>query len=394
MKRNVLFILTVLMVFSFGLVNAQDITVSTNSAVWESGTKVAPGNPVTWTISLATAPYGGIVGSTNGFRVFLSSTNDATGLLPAGTFTAMTYATIGDFGNYGATYTAAPFGVNGVGADTIGFGGLSFGAPVEIDGPAWTITTQVDSLPATYLCLDSTFYPPGGAWLWSGNDGTTLNPDWGGPYCYLIEAQENIPATIDCPTEPLVFGDHCATATHQFTGTDPDPIQCGGNVVSFSMVDAGGSGSSITSAGMWSMPANMAAHLHGTYTITVTSADLCGAGTECTFEVSFGNNAPEITCGGLITVGKGNPIARTVTATDDDACDVLTFSLGGDNVDGTPSINPTTGELTYTTADPADVGSRYITVIVSDGAEVDSCNVELNVLATEPWEVQIQKTHG
>jgi len=45
MKRNVLLILTVLMVFSFGLVNAQDVVVDLDGS-WAGGTKVKPETPL------------------------------------------------------------------------------------------------------------------------------------------------------------------------------------------------------------------------------------------------------------------------------------------------------------------------------------------------------------
>ena len=397
MKRNVLFILTVLMVFSFGLVNAQDIVVNPSSGVWESGTKVVPG-PLTWTIDVFSASIGGIQGSTNGFRVFLSSDGTVGGMLnPGPGFTALVGDSIsGEFETYGYNYTIQYYSVDGLGADTLGFGGVSFGPPSTPDGPTWTIATAVDSFPDTYICLDSSYFPPGGAWLWvRGDNSENYYPNWDGPYCYLIEAQENQPATIDCPGAPLEFGDHCATATHQFTGTDPDSVQCppGDGAVTFAMVSDGGSGSSITSGGMWSMPANMAAHLNGPYTITVTSADRCGAGTECTFEVSFGNNPPTINCGGDETVGKGNPInPHQVTASDLDACDALTYSVSDDGL-GTATISPT-GVVNYVSdINEGDVDVT-ITVTVTDGAAEATCQFVVHVLATEPWEIQIQKTHG
>jgi hypothetical protein len=395
MKRNVLFILAVLMVFSFGLANAQNITVSTNSSVWDSGTKVDPNKPVIWTVSIFTAPYGGLMGSTNGFRVFLSSTNDASGLLPGGTFTPVDTATLGDFSNY-ATYAVQLFSVDGLGVDTVGFGGVSFSNPAEIDGPCWELSTMVDSLPNTYLCLDSTFYPPGGAWLWSTFSAGSFNPDWGGPYCYLIESQPNIPAVFtNCPGA-FVDVDHCATFTYQFEGFDEDPGQCPPGGLTFSMVDDGGIGASITAGGMLSIPANIT--LVGTHTVIVAVADPCGAGEECSFDITFGNNAPVMDACPTAIVGKGNPITPVfVSATDADACDGLTYSLGPvDPVSGAgvASVDPVTGEVNYL-SDEADADTDVtIEVCVTDGVDTDCCDVVVTVLSTEPFEIQIEKTHG
>jgi hypothetical protein len=392
MKRNVLFILTVLMVFSFGLANAQDITTSANSAVWASGTKVSPNTPVTWTVSIFTSGYGGLMGHTNGFRVFLSSTNDASGLLPGGTFTAITYTTLGDFSNY-ASYNEIPFGIDGAGVDTIGFGGVSFTNPAVIDGPCWEISTMVDSLADTYLCLDSTYFPPGGAWLWSTLSSGSFNPDWDGPHCYLIEAQPNIPAVFtNCPGA-FVDVDHCATFTYQFEGFDEDPGQCPPGGLTFSMVNDGGTGASITAGGMLSIPANIT--LVGTHTVVVAVADPCGAGEECSFDITFGNNAPVMNPCPTAIVGKGNPITPVfVSATDADACDALTYSLSGHDGLGTATVNPVTGEVNYQSVDGDADSTVLITVCVSDGVDTDCCDVAVSVLSTEPYEIQIEKTHG
>ncbi len=396
MKRNVLLILTVLMVFSFGLVNAADMTVTFDGA-WDSGTKVKPETPVTWTISINADPYGGLLGSTNGFSIFLSSTGDALNVLDPGPgFAPMTYATVGDFGLY-ATYTELEFSIDGLGADTVGVGGLAFGAPQQFDGtaPTWTITTQVDSLADTYLCLDSAFYPPGGAWLWTDAASGNVYPQWDGPFCYLIEQQPNIPAEfVNEPTD--LSGDHCATLTHQFEGVDPDPGQCApyDGSITFALVDADGSGAAVTAGGMLSIPADINSHINSPYAVQLSVADGCGDGETITVNVSFGNVVPTIDCGGLITVGKGNPIApHTVTAADADACDALTFTLTGDDAAGPAAIDPVTGVFTYT-ADLGDVGVRTFNIEVTDGADVALCDVTVDVLATEPFAIQIQKTHG
>jgi len=407
MKRNVLLILTVLMVFSFGLVNAQDVVVDLDGS-WAGGTKVKPETPLTFTISIFTSPIGGLQANTNGFAVFLSNDGTPAGMLnPGPGFAPIAYATVPAaftiFDDEYATYAENAFGIDGFGIDTIGFGGVSFSDPAVIDGPAWTIGTQVDSLAATWLCLDSTFYPPGGAWLWPrGDGGGSYVPAWDGPYCYLIEKAPNEAATFsNCPGVALDFPDHCATATYDFDGTDPDPAECGPSTgsdhVIFSMVADGGSGSSIdANTGMWSMGADINDHINSNYTIEVRIEDACGEGTNCIFEVGFGNNAPTIDCGALLTVGKGNPIApHFVTAADADACDALAFSLVGQSATGPASIHPVTGEFNYHSDFLLDGGViQTFDIEVTDGDDVAACQVTVDVLLTEPFEVQIEKTHG
>ncbi|MDH4034946.1 MAG: hypothetical protein OEV80_14225, partial [candidate division Zixibacteria bacterium] len=67
----------------------------------------------------------------------------------------------------------------------------STGLPPGWDDIAATIATQVDpSEIGKTLCIDSAFFPPSGAWLWSG----VGSPAWNGPYCWDI-----IPPPDTCP---------------------------------------------------------------------------------------------------------------------------------------------------------------------------------------------------
>mgnify|MGYP003572821601 FL=1 len=100
MKRNAfVFILTALMVCSFGFANAADILdVSAMTGTWVDGpTYVAPG-AVTWTIYLETDNK--ITGHTNGFRIFLSSDGTLGGEI-AGTFGPMSAVALTDMGALG-----------------------------------------------------------------------------------------------------------------------------------------------------------------------------------------------------------------------------------------------------------------------------------------------------
>ncbi len=41
------------------------------------------------------------------------------------------------------------------------------------------------------VCLDSTYFPPSGKWLWALSDNETITPDWDGPHCYEIVAGDS-----------------------------------------------------------------------------------------------------------------------------------------------------------------------------------------------------------
>ena len=86
----------------------------------------------------------------------------------------------------------SPFGVTGSGADTIGFGGsklMQQGIPPGFDSVAFLIAVGPidDDQGGRHLCIDSSYYPPNGTWLWAfSGSGGSMPPGWGGPYCYQI----------------------------------------------------------------------------------------------------------------------------------------------------------------------------------------------------------------
>ncbi len=79
-----------------------------------------------------------------------------------------------------------------VGNDTVGFlyAGISFGSamPDNFNDNVWTVEFSSSSADAgKHICIDSSFIPPGGSWIWaSSGTGVNITPDWGGPYCYVI----------------------------------------------------------------------------------------------------------------------------------------------------------------------------------------------------------------
>ena len=405
MKRNAfVFILTALMVFSFGLANAQDVLDITGppTGSWDSGTKVSTGKDISWTIHM-TVNTDKISGPTNAWEIYISDTYGSSEALDPGPgFTPVTrteITTLTALGLDGGEFLME-FSIDGFGADTIGWGGYAImgGILTGTDEDVWTLNTSLDpSLDGSglYLCIDSCFYPPGGTWMWSTPSGNVY-PSWNGPYCYLIENQPNLPAVFDnCPTVEQVF-DHTATAVIDFDGADPDPDKCdppGDGSIHFSMVS--GIGDIDAATGVWSYAPGLA-DVGTVFPVVVRIDDACGAGTECAFDVSFTNNAPVIDCGAGGVVGKGNPTELTDIVGEDVDGDALTYTITG-VAPATPvgdyGIDPNTGVLFFNT-DMNDVGVWTFTVCVSDTKADACCDVDIEVLATEPWELQIEKTHN
>jgi len=402
MKRLALLFTAALMVLSFGLANAQDAcTVSDPAGSWDDGgvIKVKPNADITWTVHMTIATDV-VKGGTNGFEVYLSD-SDLGPIDAAGTFTALTYTLLVDMTPWwDGGFFFNPFGNDGVGADTIGFGGFSLfkpGIPVGTDEDFYTITTQVsDADEGRFLCIDSAWYPPGGAWLWSTNSGNQF-PYWNGPLCWEIKTQPNAPAVFtNCPVGIQSF-DHCAIASYDFNGEDPDPVQCpagGGdpNSVTYSMVS--GPGAIDASTGVWTYQPSLA-DVGAVMQVEVRVEDFCGAGSNCTMDVQFTNTAPTIACQGLKKVGKGNSIDVQITGDDVD-CDPGSYSVVSVNPPptGSYSIDPNTGVLTFNSADPEDGGVTFaFEVAYGDGDLSATCTQQIEVLVTEPFGLLIEKTH-
>jgi hypothetical protein len=405
--RRISYVLAALMVFSFGLSYAQTAICDIAGAptgTWAGGTKVTVDKPVTWTVFMEVGSYT-ITGQTNGFKVFLSDFAGGYPIDNAGTFSPIVGTMVYDFPGiaYDGGFFINPFSVDGLAVDTMGFGGFKIigkpgvVGPIHIE-PAWTISTQVGASydgSGSYLCLDTSFYPPGGAWLWSTTAGS-IQPVWGGPYCYLIEKEPNQAAEFDnCPGATQVFG-HCTVASFQFLGHDPDPAQCEiGTGVTFSKVSGIGA---VSAAGLWSYAPTLG-DVGTTFEIVARVEDKCGAGTNCTFHVEFTNVGPSIACGPGGVIGKGNPLVYTGVSGSDGDCDPVSYSI----VDVTPtpvgtySIDANNGDITFNTDEldgPPPSGQVFtFTVQISDGDKVATCDATIEVLATEPWEIQISKEH-
>lgn len=123
-------------------------------------------------------------GITNGFRIYSTDGADWG-------------ATVGDTIIGMKQYMCLVFAINhasadGLGADTVGFGGVSVallcgstGLPANFDAVPYTLTIgPVDpSNHYKHICLDSSYYPPTGTWLWAG---PSVTPYWGGALCYTF----------------------------------------------------------------------------------------------------------------------------------------------------------------------------------------------------------------
>ena len=134
---------------------------------------------------------------TNGFQIYSPTGAEWT------TTTAISTGSIG-LDEFPVVFQVDVFNPTGSGADTVGFGALDmFGDNGLYDGyQGVPFQIEIGPIPHQYnggmICLDSSFYPPGGSWLWSLVNGPTQPPDWDGPHCFNIETY--IPDSVIVPS--------------------------------------------------------------------------------------------------------------------------------------------------------------------------------------------------
>lgn len=139
---------------------------------------------ITFYIRLTNNTGDTITGLTHGFRI--SSPDGATwdtttGIDAGGIITEM----------FKQDVIINSFSVSGTGADTIGFGGFRMvtgtGIPDGFDEVAFAV--QIGPISTSYhgrtICIDSSWYPPGGDWLWA-TSGDPIHPNWDGARCFWI----------------------------------------------------------------------------------------------------------------------------------------------------------------------------------------------------------------
>ena len=99
------------------------------------------------------------------------------------------------------------FSIDGVGTDTVAFHGATNYGPGLPDGTD-TLCWWIETTPAARgdtLCVDSSFWPPGGDWLWCVPSVGIVYPVWDGPYCFTVDSScaegdrdgDGIPDSLD-----------------------------------------------------------------------------------------------------------------------------------------------------------------------------------------------------
>ena len=389
MKRVPL-LLALILTLSFGNAFA-GISLDNEDFTYNVDT-IGIGTPINFDLRFTELQGVPLPGGTNGFQVYS----------PDGAqWTPIEYEALVDMSTYWTlVFSINPFSITGEGADTIGFGGSKMtgdGVPANFDEVTYQIRTSVpDSIyDGKTLCLDTAFYPPSGLWKWAyGGTIGSIFPTWSGPHCYTIYKIPNLPPYFVNP-QVSYNGDHCVVASVDFNADDPetDPP----DVITWSLVAGPGAVVGADRTGNWSYAPSLADV--GSASVTIGINDGFNPTVEHVMSLTFTNEAPVFATGCFadLQIGKGNTGSLTLTGDMVD-CDPFSISLG--TITPTPSgvISIAGGVVTFATVEADCIGgleTEYeVEVIITDGNLQTTCTITFTVLATEPYEVQLEKTHN
>jgi len=385
MKR-ISFLLTILsvLVLSFGLSNAQiggAVSVSSVDGMYQNDT-IMTGVPIMFRLRYNnTAGTGATAnaGISNGYRVYSPDGAVWAGPVAGDTLNGAIPSTNFDLGLVLNVFL-------GTGSDTLGILGLNNNKPglalgMDVVAYGMKIGSFPDAASGLHVCIDSSWFRPGGTWKWAGKLGYKVFPTWQ-QKCYTIYKVPNLCPTFTNPPVS-VGGSHCNTMTHTFTATDFEQ-----NPVSFSL-QAGDVGS-ITPGGVWSWNGATLADVGTSINIHVTVTDgLCGNGTTITVPVVVTNAGPTINsgCQTNTVISTGECKSVQMTATDD--CDPISWSQATvPAFTGTMTISPT-GLVTFCPSAADGPNDYTTTVTATDGNLSTSCTITWHVIVGCPYAVAI-----
>ena len=265
----------------------------------------------------------------------------------------------------------------------------------------WTMSINGTSLVATVggFCVDNIFVAPAGTWTFDIG-GTSFPPTFQGvantsegvpdapAVCFDVIVRPCVPVTITADPGAAVNKNHCSAYTFDFNATTQQPE---GGAITWTTT----AGTINASTGEISVPAIAAC---GSTDVTVTATNVCSSFDDHSFTITWTNNAPTISAcpaPGTAKVGKGNQYSFDFNSVDADPCDAAVWTVVAlDPVVNAPSISGT-GLLTWLSDDAEGGLTKNFTITVTDPCGGSAtCNLAVEVLATEPWVIQIEKTHN
>jgi len=181
------------------------------------GDTVYADSAVRWNLRLIFTPGDGsaITGFSNGFEVYTTMGLADPGTLYRNAITCDTFPWQWPV-IFSAVFNINEFSMDGLGADTISFGGATIMGSGIVDGTdslCWWIETTPTTDGDT-LCIDSAFFLPAGQFVWNSGSGD-FTPDWGGPYCFHVYS-------VSQPPPDSLLIDSLSLTFEVVEGTDKD----------------------------------------------------------------------------------------------------------------------------------------------------------------------------
>jgi len=176
-------LLLVILASPVNIVNAQNSVTLDHTCGLFWGDSIFAETQVTFYIRFNNNFPENITGFSNGFRIY--SPDGATWNTLTARCMSPICSTLFD-GALSVDY----FSVTGSGADTIGFWGVSLFAPGMQPGFSEVVLgITIGPIPPESsdltICLDSSFFPPSGAWKWGSNT-MYYWPSWSGGHCFQV----------------------------------------------------------------------------------------------------------------------------------------------------------------------------------------------------------------
>lgn len=370
--RTKLFSLTALFfLLCSSLAFGQSVTLDHVDGLLEPG-KITTGEQVSFYLKLHTTELH--TGITNGFRIY--SDDGATwgstvqDTLPVG----LGIPTFDVFQFF-------PVNTDGVGADTVGFGGVAVffgtGIPADFDKVAYKITVgPIDpSMHGKHLTLDSSFYPNTGTWKWA----PSTVPSWDGPHTYTItdpNASSNTPPVLATVGNKSTDENVLLTFNVSASDAESTPALSATGLPTGATFDDNGDGTGTFS---WTPTYNQGNVTP--YSVTFIASD--GEFTdEETIQITVNdvNRAPVLTAIGNKSTDENVQLSFIISATDPD----------GDAMEITSTPLPTGASLTpmgnggaqfswTPTYDQGSVTPYDVTFTVSDGDLTDDEAIQITV---------------
>jgi hypothetical protein len=200
-----------------------------------------------------------------------------------------------------------------------------------------------------------------------------------------------------CPDDYVIYWGDAVQVT---VTADDDDLDCGCDGLTFSL-EPGSPGTINASSGYYQWVAGGADV--GCHTVVIKVEDNYEGVAYCEFDIDVLNHPPEITCPDeVINILWGQTVNTTITAIDpDNGPSAMTFSLiDPASYPGNPTVDPNTGDFVWVTDETnAFLGMWEFCVIVTDGANLDECNLLnadtccFNVHVDPKFRITIEKIH-